>query len=163
VPEPGLLGPGTPSLSEGLAAWVAQSGDVALVQALVSHLADRHRVLVVAGPGVDVKPVAGGPVYRLAGTRPSEVGDAAEAIAREEGPPLAVLLVPEGEGGPSLRDYADLLPDDVGGVALLSREADAALARVRLRPAGEGAWDVELPDGTRRVRATEQGLEVVPS
>jgi hypothetical protein len=162
VPEPGLLGPGSPSLSDGLAVWVAAEGEERLVQALVSHLADRHRVLVAARSDVSVRPVAGGPVYRLAGVKPSQVGDAAEALAREDGPPLAVLIVADGDAT-ALRDYASLLPGDVGGVALVPHEADVPLARVHLRPAGEDAWEVQLKDGVRRVRATDAGFELVAS
>ncbi|MFZ5481683.1 MAG: choice-of-anchor X domain-containing protein [Myxococcota bacterium] len=160
VPEPGLLGPGTPSLSDGLSMWIAPE-DPALVQAIVSHLADRHRVLVVARSDVQIRPVAGGPVYRLAGTRPSQVGDAAEALAREEGPPLAVLIVSDGADAAALRDYADLLPTDVGGVVLVGKELDAPLARVTLRAGADGTWEIDHKDGTRRLRATDDGFEAV--
>ena len=65
LPEPGLLGPATPSLSEGLSRWdVAQEEASSLANILLATLARNHRVLLIAPPDFQPDRVFGGPVYR---------------------------------------------------------------------------------------------------
>ncbi|MSQ03715.1 MAG: hypothetical protein EXR71_17815 [Myxococcales bacterium] len=160
VPEPGLLTPSFPSLSDGLAAWVAPADARGILEPLLRHLADRHRVLVAAPADVEVKPVAGGPVYRIVGLRPSLVGDVAESLGREPGPPLCVLLVLDEADADALRDYRDLLPQEVGGLVLLGKEFESGLPTVVVAVVPEG-WSLRHGAVTITAAASRRGLDVV--
>ncbi len=160
VPEPGLLAPSFPSLSDGLAAWVAPGEARSILEPLLRHLADRHRVLVAAKADIDIRPVAGGPVYRISAVRPSLVGDVAESLGREPGPPLCVLLVLDEADADALRDYRDLLPQDVGGLVLLGKEVESGLPTVVVAVAAEG-WSLGHGPTTITVAASRRGLDVV--
>lgn len=151
-PEPPLLGGPTPSLSDGLSVWTSADPQV-LLRPLLATLARHHRVLVAASAAPP--PVYGGPVYRVAETRPNPVGDAAEALTRDGGLPVAVLVV--GADPATLRDLADALPAGVGGIVLVADPGDVALPVVRCL-ADDGGWRVEARDGVMRVREDEAGL-----
>lgn len=159
VPEPGLLGPGSPSLSDGLQVWIVPDADAAaLLRPLLATLARHHRVLVVAPSSVTVPSVFGGPVYRSTNLRPSHVGDAAESLVRE-GTVVTVLLFGTQSDAASVRDYADLLPTGVGGVCVLTSDPSVpALARVLARRDGE-AWVVQTETGAVRLVESDAGLE----
>ncbi len=160
VPEPGLLAPSFPSLSDGLAAWVAPGEARGILEPLLRHLADRHRVLVAAAADVELRPVAGGPVYRILGVRPSLVGDVAESLGREPGPPLCVLLVLDEAVEDALRDYRDLLPQDVGGLVLLGKAVNSGLPTVVVGVVSEG-WSLQHGATTITVATSARGLDVV--
>ncbi len=148
VPEPGLVDPDFPALSAGLSAWVAPGDDGTFRQALLAALADRHRVLVVGRADVVIKPVLGGPVYRVVGVRPGVVGGVAATLADEAGPPLVVLIVLASADAAALREYRDQLPPELGGVVLLEGAAGLDLPRVDVAP-HEGGW--RLTHGERMV------------
>lgn len=160
VPEPGLFSHSLPSLSDGLIAWVVPEGAVSVVQPLLAHLADRHRVLVIARAEVDVKPVVGGPVFRVVGVRPSLVGDVAESLEQESGPPLCVLLVLETADAEALRDYRDLLPPTVGGIVVLRHDVETSLPRVFVT-VNEAGWTLKHGDAEVSIAVGARGLEVV--
>ncbi|GDX79791.1 hypothetical protein LBMAG42_16020 [Deltaproteobacteria bacterium] len=161
VPEPGLFSPSLPSLSDGLIAWVVPEGAAAVVQPLLAQLADRHRVLVIARAEVDVKPVVGGPVFRVVGVRPSLVGDVAESLEQESGPPLCVLLVLESADAEALRDYRDLLPPTVGGVVVLRNDVETSLPRVFVT-SNDAGWTLKHGEATVDVVIGSRGLEAAP-
>jgi hypothetical protein len=159
LPSAGLLGAGTPSLSDGLSVWAAPEGTLeGLAATALALLSERHRVLVVAPSEVTLAPVGGGPVYRLGALRPSHVGDAADGLHAEGGAPLAVLLVGVAHDGAALREYADLLPGEVGAVALIEGDAqDLGFPLVRLTGEG-GVW--RAVSGARSARLTRGRLGV---
>ena len=148
MPEPGFLQPDFPALSAGLSAWVAPGDDGNFRQALLVQLADRHRVLVVARADVVIRPVLGGPVYRVVGVRPGVVGGVAETLADEAGPPLIVLIVLPSADAAALKEYRELLPSALGGVVLLETAAAVDLPRVDVA-VREGGW--RLTHGERVV------------
>jgi hypothetical protein len=158
LPEPGLLGDKTPSLSDGLQLWVTE-GDAqgALVRPLLAHLARHHRVLFVAPSRINPPPVHGGPVYRAPGNRPGRTGQLAEALSAQGGMPLAVLIVGESEDASTLKDYADVLPSGVGGIAVVSKDVDIPIAKVHCRQDAAG-WLIQTTDGEVRARAGSSGF-----
>jgi hypothetical protein len=160
VPEPGLLAAEFPSLSDGIAAWITED-PASIVSPLLALLADRHRVLVVSRGGAEVRPVHGGPVFRVTGIRPSIVGDVAEALVREGGPPLAVLILLESADGDVLKDYRDLLPPQVGGVVLVGKNVETPIPKVEVASEADGSWTLSHGAHQIRVRAGEHGLERV--
>lgn len=159
LPEPGLVDPRLPSLSDGLTAWIAEDGATDILQPLLAQIAAHHRVLVVGRASVTVRPVHGGPVYRLVGVKPSLAGDVAEALTKEPGARVVVLLVLEESDGEALRDYRDLLPREVGGVALLPRDSGVSLPKVAVRKDGEG-WILRHAEQELRVLTSPTGLDL---
>lgn len=151
VPEPGLLGPGTPSLSDGLSLWLVPAADTdALVRPLLATLARHHRVLFAAPSSVAAPAVHGGPVYRATNLRPSYVGDAAELL-QQNGGAVAVLFVGTQSDAATLKDYADLLPTGVGSICILEQDPGVpALARVTAER-DNGAWSVKTAERTLRL------------
>lgn len=89
---------------------------------LLPLLARTHRVLFVAPTETQVTPVLAHPVYRIAETDRIAVEDAARALARRPGAPLAVLVVGAGtvtdRGGVAGAPLA-LLSDGIGDRAWL--------------------------------------------
>jgi hypothetical protein len=161
VPEPPLFGQGTPSLSDGLQLWIVPDADApSLLRPLLATLARHHAVLVAAPAAVTVPGVFGGPVYRSAKLRPSHVGDAAESLQRA-GTVVTVLLFGTQSDAASVKDYADLLPDGIGGICLLGADPGvAALPRVTARRDG-AHWVVQTEEGVLRLAETATGLEPV--
>ena len=97
VPEPALLGPGTPSVSDGRSVWVVSEGDGAdFLAALVARLARHHRVLVVGGRP---PPVPRGPVYVMEGR--GGLQGTVRALVRGRGLPLVVVFVGPDEEVPA--------------------------------------------------------------
>lgn len=158
VAEPGLLGSGSPSLSDGLQLWIVGPDDAdAIVRPLLATMARHHRVLVVAPNGKAVPAVFGGPVYRSANLRPAHVGDAAEAL-QDDGGAVAVLLAGTQADAASLKDYADLLPTGVGAVCVVAQDPGVpALARVTARRDGP-VWVVQTAERTLRLAETPEGF-----
>lgn len=163
VPEPGLLGPGTPSLSDGLSLWIVPEVDHdALVPQLLATLARHHRVLFTAPSKVVAPSVYGGPVFRATNIRPSHVGDTAESLQRDGGA-VAVLFVGTQADAATLKDYADLLPTGVGSICVLATDPGVpALARVTARR-DHGAWIVQSGDRTLRFTDGRNGFEEATS
>ena len=161
VPEPGLFAPAFPSLSDGLSVWVAAGEAASIVQPLLAHLADRHRVLVVARAGAEVKPMAGGPVFRMVGARPTLVGDVADSLEQEPGPPLCLFLLLETASPDALRDYRDLMPTTLGGIVLLHSDVETALPKLLVTLDGAG-WRLKHGEAEVRVGVGPRGLEALP-
>ena len=113
---------------------------------------------MIARAEVDVKPVVGGPVFRVVGVRPSLVGDVAESLEQESGPPLCVLLVLESADAEALRDYRDLLPPSVGGVVVLRNDVETSLPRVYVAANASG-WTLKHGEVEVCVVNGARGLE----
>lgn len=156
LPEPALFGPGSPSLSDGLSLWVATPDEVSeALRPLLARLADGRRVLVVAPSGTAVPAVHGGPVYRLNAARPPQIALAVESLLREGGLPVSVLVASAVEDEATLRELADSLPAEVGGVVLGAVDLSAPLPRYRLGRTGAGLWSLEGAAGTGALRLVE--------
>jgi hypothetical protein len=158
VPEPGLLGSGSPSLADGLHLWIVPDADAdAVLKPLLATMARHHRVLVVAPSKITVPGVYGGPVYRSANLRPSHVGDAAESLLREGGS-VATLLAGTAADTATITDYADLLPTGMGCVCVLTQDPGVAtLQRVTARRDGP-VWVVQTAERTFRLVETAAGF-----
>jgi hypothetical protein len=158
LPEPPLVGPGTPSLSDGLSLWVHNADDAeGLLGALLATLARHHRVLVVGEEEFVVPRVFGGPVYRCPGIEPDEVGEAAEDLVNEGGTPLTLLVCLD-----AVRAHALLeeLPEGLGGVALVSDPGEVVLPTVRCAREG-GLWVLTTAGGTAIAKVGSGGFELV--
>ncbi len=154
--EPGLLGPTTPSLSNGLSVWETSAADVnALSDALLATLARHHRV-VVAAEGYTPPPVFGGPVYRSASISPAAVRKAVEGVLDEGGLPVAVLF--RGPADPkSLGALADAVPERAGVVVVTEDAGDATHPVVQCRRGGAG-WTFVTRTGEVEARLGADGL-----
>ena len=151
VREAGVLGSGTPSLSDGLSVWV---GPDAVLGALLSTLAHRRPVVVVTAPEHRLPPVVGGAVFQVASLQPDSARAAAEAVLARGGLGVCMVFLP---GAPIDGGVLELarraLPEGVGGVVFgPSSTADAPT--VELGPAPGG---VAVTVGGRPVRRVEVG------
>lgn len=156
-PDAGLVGPGTPSLSDGLALWVAPPDDLeALIAPLLRTLARDRPVLVVAAKERVLPRVHGAAVYRCPGLTPADVRGSLDQLDGEEAMAVLVLDVPPG----GLVPLADALPASCGGVALCAVTAELPpLPLVDCRREGQG-WVVR--SGRRGGRLVEGPMGLVP-
>ena len=153
LPEAGVFGPGTPSLSDG---WIrcavdASDRDAALA-GMLGTLADRRLVLVIARADVPVPPVRGHAVHRAHVARPTHVAQVLEAL-EARGEASALLLV---EDDPAVAHaLAEALPADTAALVLQAGDASPAPGwpSVALRRTDDGwtalagAASVPLADG----------------
>lgn len=152
VPESGLVGPGTPALSEGLTQWVVAPGDAhELLRPLVATLARHHRVVICAPARSALPNVPGGPVYRIEPGKPAALADAIEGLLDVEAGAIAVLLLGDGLDGATLKAHADALPDGVGGAVVVMQVLMTTLPVVHAERRGD-AW---------RLRFTKTEVDVV--
>lgn len=157
--EPPLLGPHSPSLSQGLSVWTTGDRD-GVLGPLLATMARDHRVLVVM-PGEGTLPsVFGGPVHRWSTLNVDQIEDALFELSELGGLPLALLLVLDTVDGKALDELAELLGDGTGGIALVSAKPTTALPTVTLETDGE---DVVLigASGQSQLRVGGRGFEVV--
>lgn len=155
-PGPGVLGPGSPALSDGLIGCAVSPGDLqALIGPLLATLAEHHRVVVAAPAGQVLPRVEGGPVYRVSDHRAAEIRAVAEALQTGNAH-VAVLSI-----GLGVADYTSLaaaLPNDIGGVALCtSPEGLPPLRSISVRSDGE-AWMVQTGTESWQVALTPRGV-----
>lgn len=156
-PEPGLLGHGTPSLSEGVSVWEIPAADTrALADALLALVAARHQVVWVGPYQHQPSRVHGGPVYPAPEASRAAVQELATRLA-ERGPVAIVALLP-GVGAATLGDWAQA---HVGGVLVTDDAADVALPVVACRRVGVGEFVFTTREASVRARAGRQGLEVL--
>jgi len=161
VPEPGLLGPVTPSLSEGLQVWeLGPGGALEAVAPILATLARDHRVIVSAPAHTPVPSVLGGPVWRVDGADPRRLGDLALALSDLPGAPVTVLLLGTGQDAALLKAAHGALPAGLGGIVLLAQAGALPLPTLRLSRAGE-QWQLSGQGGEQRLRAGPRGLERV--
>ena len=158
MPEPGILGQGTPSLSDGTSVWVVDAANSQdFFTLLLGSLAQHHRVVVVAAGSSSLPLVHGGPVYRMKSPRPGHVSDAVSTLSREPGNPLAVLINATGMNGATLNDYADLTPGDLGMVILRTDAHSGPEQSLNVTRTG-GGWSIKAGDTTVTLRVNEWGL-----
>jgi hypothetical protein len=159
--EAPLVGTEFPSLSDGLCVWQAATPAAAkaLAGPLLATLARHHRVVFVGPTSHTPARVLGGPIYRAAGVRPSDVGTAIDALEAVGGSPIAVFAWGVSEAA-ALKDFADELPAGTGGIALVAGDSSVALPTVRCEPEG-GNWLLTCQAETLRVRATRHGFESI--
>ena len=159
--EPGLLGPGTPSLSEPVSVWGATAADIsALVGPLLGTVA-RHRVVCMLAPATLAAPqVFGGPVYPTSDTE--EFHDALDALAAE-GTELAVgFVVAEHLDAETLEGLVSGLPAGVGLVVLAVSPTAELPAPVSCRRDG-ARWVFAQGDTTVIAAVAANGLVPVPA
>lgn len=159
LPEPGLLGPFTPSLTAGLSVWEVGADDAsALADALLATAARHRRVIVAADATYAPAPVFGGPVYRAATTTPAGIQETIEAAEDDGGPPIAVLI--HGATDPArLKAIGKILPAGVGALVVTAGAGDTAVPVVRCRRGPDGVWSFVTPSGEVRARLGPAGLE----
>lgn len=158
LPEPPVLGPGTPSLSDGLSLWVCPPADNAqLTGQLLGALARHHRVLVVCPEEATVPAAFGGPIYRVPTPDPDEVGQAAEDLMNEGGAPLALLVLLDAIAAHALIEE---LPEGLGGVAIVEESNGVVLPTVVCARSGLN-WTFTTAAGTATARAGWSGFEPV--
>ncbi len=161
VPEAGVFGEGTPSLTDGLFVWKVDEADThAAVTDALRSLAAWHRVLVVAPKGFAVPTVPGGPVLVSHATRPAAIGDQLDALVSTPGRPPALLAVGLGTDPDRMRDLADAIPLDLGGIALVHGDVPTELPVVHGQKQANG-WSLTLGSRTMVVASTPTGLVLV--
>ena len=164
MPEPGLLGDSTPSLSDGTSIWVVKGSDAsAFTQLLLTSMAQHHRVLVVSQSTDNLPLVHGGPVYRMKSPRPTHVADAVHALTSEPGLPVAILVHAAQMETTLLNDYADLIPGNVGAAIIVHDQYNGPEAVVQVAHENEG-WLLNMTGSNAHVRLStaEWGLSVTP-
>lgn len=161
VPEPPLLGPSTPSLSDGLSVWQVSPDQLAVVlPPLLATLARHHRVLAAMPPKVTAPPVFGGPVYLGPSLEPGQLEDALHMLLDSDGAPPAALLLLDQADPETLDSYSALLPEGVGGIALVMADVQTSLPKLTVGVDG-AEFVIGSAAGTTRVRATDLGFKVV--
>lgn len=158
MPEPGLLGEGTPSLSDGASVWVVDTESTAdFMSLLLSSMAAHHRVVVVA-PGSNPIPVVhGGPVYRMKNPRAGHVADAVNELMRSPGQPVAVLVDATRMEESILSNYADLVPGDLGTM-FVRNTAHTGPERSLSVAKNDGGWAISDGDTRVELRINEWGI-----
>jgi hypothetical protein len=160
MPEPGLLGDGSPSLSDGTSFWVVSETDAAdFTQILLASMAQHHQVLVVSSTTDELPLVHGGPVYRMKSPRPTHVADAVNALAHSSGQPVAILIHAAEMDSSLLNDYADLLPGNVGAAVVVHNSPGGLELTVDVSRTSSG-WHLNVGAKNIHLQAAEWGLSV---
>lgn len=158
MPEPGVLGGGTPSLSDGVSVWVVPDLDLpAALGGLLATLSGSHRVLVAAPPAMVVPLVRGGPVYRVAFLKAARLGDTADAMVEQPGLPLAVVILGQGLDGAVVQAVPEHLPEGVGAIVLVPTRLETSLPTVEFARTGE-VWTLRTSSATVGVVETPAGF-----
>ncbi len=162
-PEPGLLGPLTPSLSAGSSTWRADPEDFdAFAWALLARVARHRKVVLATTEGIELGPVFGGPVYRSSTLDVAEIADMADALEEKAGAPVAVVLVGDAatETLPGLRAE---LSASTGLILIGTTRGTVEPRALRCSRSGTGnGWRIEGPDGVTGARSGAFGLEPPP-
>ena len=159
-PEPGLLGPRTPSLSGGPSSWQAAPADlVAVASALVGRIARHRRVVLATADGAAIDPVFGGPVYKAGALETDAIADLVEALEEQGGLEIAVVLVGDAARSAMVGLRAEL-PEGVA-LAMIGTLGDEEDPRaVRCTP-HEGQWRLDGPGGSTLVSIGAFGFEPI--
>ena len=160
LPEPPFIGAPLPSLTDGVQVWhVAAADEALLLKDLLTTLADAHRVLVVAPGSRELPHVAGGPVYRVQGTRPVHLEEPIDLLDQDGGRAVTALWLLSNAQWATMQAFADLLPAGVGGV-LLTAEAPSAEQLpfpVVTFTARDGGWAAECQGASLMVARAPDG------
>lgn len=159
--EPGLFGPGTPSLTDAPAWWVLGRDDAdGLRAALLHSVARHHRVLIVSASGVTTPRVIGGPAYHI-GWDADAAEDAAYALVDRGGPRLVAVLWSPDARPETVRPLLDVLPDGVGALIVSEAVPDTPGAVVvHLQRHGDGAV-LDTPNGPVALRTIGTAREAL--
>jgi hypothetical protein len=157
--EPGLLGPGTPSLSDPVSVWAVSPGDLpALVRPLLATVA-RHRVVCLLTPATLAPPrVHGGPVYPTADL--AEFHDALGELSQKGLGRAAGFAVVEQLDAKDLENLVADVPPGVALVVLVSHPANDVADTVACRLDG-AQWVFGSGDNAVVTSVTAQGLQPV--
>jgi hypothetical protein len=149
LPEPPILGPGTPALHQGLSLWKTTPEDRdTITTALLRTMATHHRVLLVH-PQSAVPPTAlGGPVYRTTDATPARVEDHLIDLFERPGLPVSVLFVVDAPSTGDIAAYRSLLEPDVGGILLYTG------------PVADQAPDIEVEHADHRIVLRAEGHSI---
>jgi len=161
LPQPGLLGEGSPSLSDGATVWIVDAPDTeAFISLLLSQMASHHRVLVVA-PGTDSIPLtAGGPVFRMKNPRPTHVADAVNSLLVNPGNPMAILIKATSVDANTINDYCELLPGAVGTTIVVNEAYAGPEQQVTVKREPNG-WRLDTTGGVVRLTMNPWGMSSV--
>lgn len=151
VPEAGILGSGTPSLSDGVSVW---TGPDALVGPLLGTLARSRPVVVAAPADRSLPPTSGGPVFRAESLQPHAIDTAVRAVLANGGLSVCVVALPGTEINDALvTSLQRSLPEGVGAI-LFASASSASRPAVELGPAAGG---VSVVVGGRPLRQVQVG------
>ena len=161
LPSPGLLGEGSPSLSDGASVWRVDVADAEdFIGLLLSSMASHNRVLVVA-PGSDALPlVGGGPIFRMKNPRPTHVADTVNALIADPGNPMAILIKATGAEEAIINDYCEFLPQNVGTAIVVSGDYTGPEQQVTVGRTPSG-WSLKTATGTVALTLNAWGLSSV--
>jgi len=158
LPEPGLLGEGSPSLSDGPSVWVLQPADTNdFIGLLLSSMAAHHRVLVVAPGAETLTLVHGGPVFRMKNPRPLHVTDTLESLRTEPGLSFSVLIRATDMNEKTITEYCEQLPSDVGTAIIVNGSHDGPEQQVSVSRDGSN-WVLKTASCSVRLVMNEWGL-----
>jgi hypothetical protein len=161
LPQPGLLGEGSPSLSDGATVWIVEAPDTEeFISLLLSQMASHHRVLIVS-PGTDSIPLtAGGPVFRMKNPRPTHVADAVNSLLVNPGNPMAILIKATSVDANTINDYCELLPGAVGTTIVVNGVYSGPEQQVTVKREPNG-WRLDTSSGTVRLTMNPWGMSSV--
>ncbi len=160
MPEPGLFGDSSPSLSDGTSIWVVPEADAAdFMKLLLTSMAQYHRVLVVSVSSDPLPLVHGGPVYKMKSPRPTHVADAVHELQGQIGQPVSILVHAAKMESAVLNDYADLMPGSVGSAIVVHDTYAGPETTVKVSRQGN---DWLLDNGGKQIslKFTDWGLSV---
>lgn len=158
LPEPGLLGDGTPSLSDGSSVWVVDSDATTdFMSLLLGSMAAHHRVVVVSPGSNPIPLVQGGPVYRMKNPRAGHVADAVSELMRGSGQPVVVLVDATRMEEAMLSDYTDLVPGELGTVFIRNTPHTGPERSLTVAKTAEG-WSIVDGDTRVSLRLNEWGI-----
>lgn len=161
LPQPGLFGPGTPSLSSGMLLWIVDGEQPDVVAPLLATLAAHHRVLLVAPVDREVPQVHGGPVFHSTNLDPDHIADAADSLSSERGLPVAVVIVNPAATPQQLLDYVEVAPTGGGGVLIVAEDVELKIPKLRSSASAAG-WTFRLDTLELSARASPAGFDVRP-
>ena len=160
LPEPPILGPGTPALHQGLSLWQVSAADKEVVgTALLRTMARSHRVLLVQPDDRPAVTALGGPVYRTTDAAAADVEDHLIDLFERPGLPVAVLFVLDAVRADEIAAFRDLLDPAVGGIVLYSSSAAEHTADIEVHRV-EHEVTLRSTSHTVAARITESGLQV---
>ncbi len=158
LPQPGLLGEGSPSLSDGASVWVIQAADTDdFLAVLMGAIANHNRLLVVAPGSAELPTVAGGPVFRMKNPRPSHVADTINALVGNPGNPMAILIKATGVDDGTINEYCERLPNDVGAAIVVNGDYSGPEPVVTVSRHSDG-WRLTTATSTVRLTMNPWGM-----
>ena len=158
MPEPGLLGEGTPSMSDGACVWHIDAEDTdEFIGLLLGSMAAHHRVLVVSPGAAPLPLVAGGPVFKMKNPRPSHVSQTLESLSRAPGLNFSIFIRATEMNAQTISEYCETLPQDVGTAIIVNAEHTGPESSVRVSREADG-WSIVSGSTTVRLTMNSWGM-----